>query len=396
MHNRLIENNINMNYPISRWLKNYILPLTTVTILLLFNACGSKQASSSEANGAANQNDFRSDTATVQTAKVQPHDFTREVSSTGNLVAKQHAQLRTLVPGKITKVNVDIGDHVKKGEVLLQIRKRNYQLALEQAEASLAQAKARYNNAKQDYERIKNLYEAGSASEQQRDQAQSAYEQAKAALKQTRAARDDASQKLDDTTIQAPYDGVITQRLVMEGGYANTGAPAFEITDLSVLEAEMDIPEKYAGSIPKGLNAKITFLANFTPYEGVISHVNPSIDTGTGTFTIKVRVKNSDYKLPNGLFCTGSFELPTLKNKPAVPEGALNEDEGQTIVWVIKDGKAYERQVTKGVSQGDWVMIDKGLKIGERVAVSGTSVLIDGYPVKTEGNNISAARSLEK
>jgi len=97
--NRLIENNKNMNYPISHWLKNYILPLTTVTIFLLFNACGSKQASSQETNRGTDQNNFRSDTASVQTAKVQPRDFTREVSSTGNLVAKQHAQLRLLVPG---------------------------------------------------------------------------------------------------------------------------------------------------------------------------------------------------------------------------------------------------------------------------------------------------------
>jgi len=392
--NYLIENYRKMNYPISRWLKNYILPLTTITILLLFNACGSKQASNPNTNGTStSQDNFRSDTATVQTTEVQPHSFTREITSTGNLVAKQHAQLRTLVPGKITEVNMDIGDHVKKGEVLLQIRKRDYQLALEQAEASLAQARARYDNAKREYNRIKNLYQAGSASEQQRDQSESSYQQAEAALKQAKAARDDAQQKLDDTTIRAPYEGVITSRYVMEGEYANTGEPAFEITDLSVLEAEMDIPERYAGSIPKGLKAKLTFTANFQTYNGVVSHVNPSIDPSTGTFTIKVKVKNPDYTLPSGLFCTSSLELPTFKDQPAVPEEALNEDEGQAIVWVIKDGKAQKRQVTKGVTQGNWVMIDSGLKIGEQVAVSGTSTLIDGYPVKSQGSNTSNGQS---
>lgn len=373
-----------MNYPISRWSKNYLLPLAVVTILLLLSGCGAKQAGSSEAGNTSGQDNFRSDTATVQTTEVQPHNFSRKISSTGNLVAKHHAELRTLVPGKITKVNVDIGDHVKKGDVLLQIRKKDYQLALEQAKASLAQAQARYDNAKREYKRIKNLYQAGSASQQQRDQAETSYQQAQAALKQAKAARDDAQQKLDDTTIQAPYDGFITKRLVMEGEFAGTGQPAFEITDLSVLEAEMDIPERYAGSIPKGLKTQLSFTANFQPMEGVVSRVNPSIDTGTGTFTIKVQVENPDYKLPNGLFCTGSFELPSLNDQPAVPEGALDEEEGQAIVWVIKDGKAHQRQVTKGATQGKWVMIDKGLKIGERVAVSGTSVLIDGYPVKAQ------------
>jgi len=389
----LNENYMSMNYPILRWLKHYILSLSAVIFLVFLNACGSGQNNSSGTNDTmSSQGDFRSDTATVQTVEVQPHNFSREINSTGTLNAKQHAQLRVLVPGKITKVNVDIGDHVKKGDVLLQIRKRNYQLALEQADANLARSKAQDNNAKREYERAKNLYLAGSTSEQQRDQAESAYQQAEAAFKQAKAAYDDAQQKLDDTTILAPYDGFITQRLVMEGGFANTGQAAFEITDLSTLEAEMDIPERYAGSIPKGLKAKITFLANFAPHAGVVSHVNPSVDSNTGTFEIKVRLKNADHTLPNGLFCTGAFELPTLKNQPAVPEDAIIENEGQTVVWVIKDGKAQQREVTKGATQGNWVMIDKGLEIGERVAVSGTSVLIDGYPVKSEDAHVSAKR----
>lgn len=363
-----------------------IIPLAVGAALLLIGGCGSgnnTKGTTSDSSTTA-RNSFRPDTATVQTAEVQPHNFNRVIESTGTLVARQHAQLRTLVPGKIVKVNVDIGDHVKKGQVLLQIRQRDYQLALEQAEANLARAQAQYTNAKQDYGRIKNLYQAGSATGQQRDQAEAAYQQADASLKQAKAARDDAQQKLDDTTIRAPYSGFITHRYLMEGGFASTGQPAFDITDLSVLEAEMDIPERYAGSIPRGLNAKISFLSGFQPIEGVVSHVNPSINTDTRTFTIKIRVKNPDFKLPDGLFCTGTFELPTLKDQPAVPKDALSEQEGQTIVWVIKNGEAHQRQVTKGISEGNWVMIDNGLQIGEKVAVSGTSTLIDGYPVRTQ------------
>lgn len=366
-------------------MRNRILPMAIVAALLLFSGCGSKQQSGSAAETATSgQPDFRADTATVQTAEVQPHDFTRVLESTGTLIARQHAQLKTLVAGQITKVNVDIGDHVKKGEILLQIRPVDFRLALEQAEANLARAQALYNNAKLDYERTKNLFKVGSVTEQQRDQATAAFQQAEASLKQAKAARDDARQKLDDTTIRAPYSGFITSRYVMAGDYANTGQQAFEITDLSVLEAEMNIPEKYAGAIPQGLKVRISFLSNFQPVDGVVSHVNPSIDTNTRTFTIKVRVDNPDFKLPDGLFCTGDFQLPALKNQPAVPEGALDEQEGQTIVWVIKDGKAHQRQVTKGATEGNWVMIDKGLQIGEKVAVSGISVLIDGYPVRTD------------
>lgn len=380
-----------MNKPIniSKWVKRGFIPIALSSALFL-GGCGSRKADNTSQQ--ADQSSFRPDTAAVETAQVQPHDFNRSIQSTGTLVAKRHAQLRSLAAGKITAVTVDIGDFVKKGAVLMQIRQIDYKLALEQAKANLSRAQAQYDNAGQDYNRIKNLYEAGSATAQQRDQSQSVYEEAGAQLKQAQAAVDDAQQKLDDTTIRAPYSGFITKRYLMSGEYAHVGDPAFDITDLSVLEAEMDLPEEYAGSVPRGLKVDIDFLSNFNTVPGIVTNVNPSINTSTRTFTIKVQVKNPDYTLPDGLFCTGTFNLPTLKNKPAVPKDALDEQEGQSIVWVIKDGKAHQQQVTEGVTDGNWVMIDKGVKIGDTVAISGTSILIDGYPVRIKKNTETAMR----
>ncbi len=368
-----------------QWMRISVLPVAISFALLLFSGCSSKKGNG---NGSktTEQSSFRPDTATVKTTEVQARDFSRSLQSTGTLVARRHAELRTLVSGKITNVKVDIGDHVKKGAVLLQIRKVDYKLALEQAEANLTRTKASLDNAKQNYDRMKNLYQAGSATAQQYDQAQAGYDEARAALKQAQAARDNAQQRLDDTTIRAPYNGFITHRYMMEGEYANVAQPAFDITDLSVLEAEMDLPEEYAGSIPVGLKVKISFLSGFEPVEGVVTRVNPSIDISTRTFKIKIRVDNSNFKLPDGLFCTGVFNLPEMKNKPAVPKEALDEHEGQAIVWIIKDGKAHMQDVTEGPTSGDWVMIEKGLNIGENVAVTGTSILIDGYPVKVQNN----------
>ena len=380
-----------MNKPIiiSKWIKRGFIPIALAATLVL-SGCGSKKKGNTSTE--ASRSSFRPDTATVETAEVQPHDFNKSIQSTGTLVAKHHAQLRSLVAGKIMRVNVDIGDYVKKGAVLAQIRQVDYKLALEQASANMSRAKAQYDNAKQDYDRIKNLYKAGSATAQQRDQTQSAYEQANAQLKQAKAALDDAKQRLDDTTIKAPYSGFITKRYLMEGEYTNVGQAAFDITNLSVLEAEMDLPEEYAGTVPTGLKVNISFLSNFDPVTGIVTNVNPSINTDTRTFTIKVQVKNPKFTLPDGMFCVGNFNLPTLKNKPAVPKDAIGESEGQSIVWLIRNGKAHQQQVTEGVSDGKWVMIDSGVKIGDTVAVSGTSILIDGYPVHTKKSTETAMR----
>ncbi|HKJ46412.1 MAG TPA: efflux RND transporter periplasmic adaptor subunit [Balneolales bacterium] len=358
-------------------------------LLFGLSACGSKEDTSS--NNQKTSTTFRSDTATVETAQVEGKSFRRSFNVTGTLVAKQRAELRTEVDGRIIHVTVDIGDHVHKGQVLLQIRQVDYKLAVEQAEANFKRAQAQYKNAKQEKQRIDGLFKAGSATAQQKDQADAAYQQASAGLMQAKAARDDAKQKLDDTTIRAPFSGYITKRNLLPGEYATVADPAFEVTDLSVLEAEMDVPEKYAGSIPLGLPVKIAFQNQFKSVDGKVTQVNPSIDTASRTFTVKIRVDNSHNSIPAGMFCTADFELPELKNQPAVPEEALDEQEGRSIVWVIKDGKAYSQEVEEGQRNGKWVMIDKGLKIGQEIAVSGKSVLINGYPVQmkrdTSGNS---------
>jgi len=372
-------------------LRQYGSALVISGLLLGLTACGNNKADN-KSTQQGSETAFRQDTAEVETAEVQGRDFQRSLQATGTLVARERAELRTQVEGKVTKVNVDIGDYVHKGEKLLQIRQVDYKLALEQAEANLSHAQATYDNAKQERDRIKNLYQAGSATAQQNDQAESSYQQAVASLKQAQAARDNAQQKLDDTVIIAPYSGFITKRDFLAGDFARIGDPAFEITDLAVLEAEMDIPERYAGSIPKGLPVTISFQANFKPLQGKVSAVNPSIDTQTRTFTVKVTVDNNKFTVPTGMFCTADFNLPVIKNQPAVPKDAINQQEGRSIVWIIKDGKAHEQEITEGVTNGDWVMIDNGVKIGDTVAISGTSILIDGYPVHVKKNNETAMR----
>ena len=350
-------------------------------LLFGLSACGSKKEDSSN-----NQQTtaFRSDTATVGTAQVKGKSFRRKFNVTGTLVAKKRAELRTQVGGRITHVYVDIGDHVHKGDLLLQIRQVDYKLALEQAQANLSRAQAQYKNAKQNKTRIDGLYKAGSATAQQKDQADAAYEQAKAGLMQAKAARDNAKQKLDDTTIRAPFDGYITKRLMLPGEFASVGESALEIKDLSVLEAEMDVPERYSGSVPKGLPVQLTFLNQYKPITGKVSQVNPSIDTSSRTFMVKIRVDNRNNRIPAGMFCSANFDLPALKNQPAIPQDAIDQQEGRSIVWVIRNGKAYSQEIQEGQSSGNWVMINNGLKIGETVAVSGKSILIDGYPVNTK------------
>jgi membrane fusion protein (multidrug efflux system) len=314
---------------------------------------------------------------------VQPKDFTQTLHATGTLNARQEATVRAKVSGEIEHVYVDIGDQVKEGDKLMKIQDIDFKLKLQQEKAQLAKAKATLETSKREMKRVKGLYKAGSATKQKKDQAETAYQQAKADYQQNQAAKSVAQQQLNYTSIQAPFSGVVTKRNYKKGDYASTGHPAAQVTDLSVMEANMDIPERYAGSVKKGLPVTLHFQSQIQPVKGKVTAVNPKIDTDTRTFLVKVTVQNSGHRLPAGLFFKADFALPKMKNQPAVPAEAVQKSRGQDILWVIKHGRAHRQVVQTGPQNGGWVMIRQGVQKGDTVAVGGVGSLIDGYPVNT-------------
>lgn len=349
------------------------------SVVVLSIGCGGEKAGGE----AADKADIKKiqGTQKVRTETVVLNDFQSSLQATGTLVPRQHAVIRALVGGDITSLPVDIGSKVQKGQLLFEIRKVDYQLDLEQAEANRARAEVMVKDREREKNRIDNLFKEGSATEQMRDQAASGYEEALAALKQAEAARDRASQMLSDCSISAPYNGVITARYFQQGEYARAGDNVVEIMDLSVLNAEMEIPEPYAGKIQSGQPVTISFLSEFHPVTGKVVAINPKISTTNRTFLVKVTVNNNDGLLHAGLFCTAVFKLPVKKNSPSVSAEAIIRDEGRSTVWVVSHGKVYSREVQEGAKMNSKIMILKGLAPGEKVVVSGYGGLSEGASI---------------
>ena len=319
-------------------------------------------------------------TATVELRDVQPSS----AQATGTMVPRRHTELHALVDGKIENLPVDIGERVKKGQLLFKIRTVDYRLSLQQAEANLTRARIVIKDKKREKDRMQNLFKAGSASEQLRDLAITAYEEAEAALKQAQAARDTARQFLIDCTVNAHYDGAVTARYVEEGEYVKKGAKVVEIMDLTVLNAEMELPERYAGEIDRNLPVTLSFSSRSESVAGKIVAINPKINPANRTFLVKVAVDNKDGKLQAGLFCSASFQFPVRKNQLTIPAAALSRDEGRSTVWVVENGKVYHREVRERGSFNGWVWILDGLKAGDLVITKGTSGLIEDSEVVIE------------
>jgi cobalt-zinc-cadmium efflux system membrane fusion protein len=320
----------------------------------------------------------------VRVAQVEKRDFRPTVRTTGTLVPRRHGDVYALVPGELENLPVDIGSRVRRGALLFSVRQVDYELAMQRAEASLAEAEVGVTAAQRELTRLENLFAEGSATDQMRDQAATEHDRALAAREQALAARAQAAQALEDSSVRAPYGGVITHRFMEPGEYVGAGDPVVEIMDLSLLNAELELPERYAGLVPVGSAVSLTFEHRDDVVDGKVTRVNPKVDVQTRTFVIKVEVDNRDGLLQAGLFCSASFSLPVQSDQVAVPRAALLRDEGRTRVWVVEDGTVSSQEIVEGTALNGWVLVRSGLYEGDVVVIEGGGGLVDGGAVIVE------------
>ena len=358
--------------------RNMFIVIFIAALLVLMYGCGEKKAQATQTLGES-QGKLQ-----VKTAPVELQDFQSNVEASGTLVPARHAMLTTLVGGKLQTIRVDIGESVKRGDILFQVRTVDYELTLKQAEAGLRRAEIMVKDRQREMARIENLFKGGSATEQARDQAVTAFEDARSALSLAAASTDTAKQSLEDCTVKAPYDGTITAKFIQEGEFAKSGIEVLEIMDLTTLNAEIDVSERYAGKINMETAVRVSPSTGAEPLIGKITAINPKIDLGGRTFLVKVAVDNTDGHLQAGLFCTARFALPAAKNQTAIPAAALNRDQGRSTVWIIEDGKAYQKEVADNGIYDSRAWIVNGLHKGQAVVIEGAGSLTQGVEVEVK------------
>lgn len=408
--------------------------LAPVAVLLFLApiGCGSGEGST---RGDTNVIDHTDTVQSVESANVIQRPFERTFDATGLLAAESQARLRSLVDGPVTEVHVDIGSHVQKGDVLIRTRTMDAELALQSAEAALAVAQANWIGLKawrrdeeiaimraqaveaeataqrmnRDEERLSSLYETGATAESRYDEARNSAQSARARLEiarqQLRIAETGASlaetniietqvqqaqalvaqarQGLEDTTLRAPFDGVITDRLVRVGDYARRGEEVVEIADVSTLTAEFNVPERYAPFMKAGIETDVQIPALGQTVSGGVTAVNAAIDMRTRTFLVKVTVSNDDESLKSGAFCTGSFRLPHVDAGLAIPAESVVSLEGRQFVWTVQDGVARRVEITTGERTLELIQVTSGLTEEDVVIRSGFGSLSDGDTVRT-------------
>ena len=380
----------------------------------------------------------------VETARAEIRAFSKSFQAPGSLMPKEQAKVRALVDGPLDSVFVDIGMDVKKGDPLFTTRPVDARLAMLNAEAALATAlagaadlkawrrneevetlQAQLSRAQSEFERIdedknrvKTLFERGSISPSEWDMARAAAEAAaaqvtaaseqvhmakagptkeqvavaEAKVEQARAVLAQAQQALTDTTVVAPFDGTVTMRAYKAGDFARRSETVIDMANLTVMEAEINVPERFAAMVSLGQTVEVALEVLGLKRQGTVLAVNQAVDARARTFLVKVTVDNADRAIKSGMFCTARFESPRGAESVAVPQSALLQDEGRSFVWVNDTGKARRAFVKTGEQSDDFVEILEGVASGEEVVVKNWGGLSDGLELAPTASAEPAAQ----
>src|SRR5438552_3814766 len=310
------------------------------------------------------------------------------LTATGYLVADRQSKITPKISGKVVKLNFDVGDKVKKGEVLAVLESTTMQAQLDEANASLSQAEREYN-------RQAALWKQGVTSRALLDSAD-------AQLKAARARVDQIRINMNDMVVRAPFDGTIATKNTEVGevissvtlGQVSGTLPAgaiCTIVDLNTLEVEADVNEGSIGQVHEGQPAEVTVDAfPGQKWQGVLRQIIPTADRAKATVKVKVKILNPGEHLLPEMSATVSF-LQTartnaeLREPPRmwVPASALVD--GRLAVVDAKNRIAWKR-VTTGLARENRIEITSGLREGERVVTENADRLKEGQLVRLPEN----------
>jgi RND family efflux transporter MFP subunit len=368
------------------------------SILLLGGGCSRGKPQEAATQSSAEQ------AVTITTSAVETRELKRTVEMVGTLNGWEEVTISNEMAGTIEKIVVDLGDRVKKGQLLIRFDQREAQLAQAQAEANLeagkkalAQAQAEWRDADTNLKRIKELHNEGVIATSQLDIAQSRFDAVEAQVRareadldRFRALVDLAKKRLSDTAIVAPIAGEVRQRLVSIGETIKEKTPMLQLVITDPLKFQGTVPERFAPEIKteQPIDVQVEAFGG-RAFPGVIQRVSPAVDVQTRSLALEARVPNTERLLKPGFFAKGIIFIGVNPQAVFAPEEAVYSYVGITKVFVVRDGTAQEKQVKTGLRKEGWVEIAEGLQAGDLVATSSLPQLYQGAKVKIVNGNES-------
>lgn len=347
----------------------------------------------------------RGNVVKVNTVKVTSGDITKTVSGSGYVQPELDVQISARISSEIRQILVKEGDHVKKGQLLVQLDRMRYVALVEQAESGVQSSQASLKKAQADYARTKELFDKNLTTQADLDAAEANMQLAQSQLQQRQASLRQAQDDLDKTSLLAPINGTVTKLFKEEGeiavGSQFQADPIMTVSDLSQMEILAEVDENDVVLVSENDKTKIEIDAiPDTVFEGQVSEIAHEATTrGRGTqeqvtnFEVKIKVTTQVKKLRPGMSATIDIITDTHKDVLNVPiqcvtMRAVKDDSTKTgnnksdkntktanekkeVVFVVDNGIAKAVPVKTGISDDTNIEILSGLEEGQQV-VSGS------------------------
>ena len=326
---------------------------------LLAAACGSNAGKQTEQQAAA----VVAEDPTVAVVEVFTREVPQEAVYTSTVQAYAKNNIAPQMAGRITKINVEIGDFVKEGQILAEIDK-----------AQLLQAQLQLQNQEVELQRLKSLYEAGGLSQSDYDAIQMQYNVLKTQVENL----------IENTTLRSPINGVVTARNYDVGDMYAMSMPIFTVEQIVPVKLLVGISESDYSKVKKGDSVSIT--ADAIPgktFYGKVNRIYPTVDPATRTFTVEVKVDNKYKTLRPGMFVRATINFG-VNNNVVIPDVAVvkQQGSGERFVYVLnEDNTVTYQKVVLGRRMGTEYEVLEGISNGAKVVTGGQIRLKDGIKV---------------
>ena len=318
---------------------------------------------------------------TVTTAKPETASLALQLLANGNIAAWQEASVGAEVPGlRLATVSVNIGDVVKKGQVLATFARETAEAENLQGKAALMQAEVAAESAKADADRARSIENTGALSRSQIAQYQMQEKVTRAQHEAAKAAYAATQVRLGNTQVRSPDEGVISARTATVGAVAGAGQELFRLVRQSRMEWRAEVTPSEVGQVKVGQKVEVT-AASGLKVAGTVRAIAPTADPQTRNVLVFADLpKHAELKA--GTFARGLFQIGASQAL-TVPAQSIVVRDGHNYVFVIDAAsKASQRKVMTGRRVGERVEVLSGLKADEAVAVQGAGFLNEGDLVK--------------
>jgi multidrug efflux system membrane fusion protein len=330
----------------------------------------------------------------VKTGDVIQQNVPLQIDAIGNVEAYNTVSVKALVGGEVIGVHFKEGQDVRQGDLLFQIDPRPYEAALKQAEGALARDVAQAKNAEEQAKRYEILVQKDYVAKDQYDQLRANADALAAAVQADKANVENSRLQLAYCTIRSPIDGRVGSVLINKGNVIKANDLVMvTINKITPSYVTFSIPEQNLSDIKKYMEAgslKVEAIIpgdEKRPAQGVLTFINNTVDTATGTIQLKGTFKNKDKRLWPGQFVNVIVTLTTQRNAVVMPSTALQAGQQGQYVFVVKpDFTVESRPVVVARTFGDLAVVAQGVKPGEKVVTDGQLNLVPGTRVELKGD----------